>query len=62
MTPQLLNFRDTIWLQAEEKVHRATFRRKLIDMDKIEDYFDKTVYAQITSVRNSITVGRYKKD
>ncbi len=62
MTPQSLKLRDTIWLQADQKVHRATSRRKLIDVDKIEEYFDKSVYAQVTTVRNSITVGRYKKD
>ena len=62
MTPLSLNLRDTIWLRAGEKVHRATSRRKPINVDKIEEYFDKSVYALVTTVRNSSTVGRYKKD
>lgn len=62
MEPQSLNLRDTLWLRADDKVHRATSRRKLINVDKIEEYFDKSVYAQVTTVRNSTTVGRYKKD
>lgn len=62
MTPQSLKLRDTLWIRAEEKVQKNTSRRKLNNVDKVEEYFDKSVYALVTTVRNSASEERYKKD
>ena len=62
MEPQSLNLRDVIWIKAEEQLQKAAFKRKLADIDKIENSFDNTVYALVTPVRTSVTAIRYKKD
>ena len=62
MEPQSLNLRDVIWIIAMEQLQKAAFKRKLADIDKIENSFDNTVYALVTPGRTSVTAIRYKKD
>lgn len=62
MEPQLLNFRDTIWVKAIEQLQKAAFKKKLANIDKIENSFDNTVYALVTPIRTSVTARQYKKD
>ena len=62
MKPQSLNLRDTIWVEAMEQLQKAAFKKKLANIDKIENFFDNTVYALVTPVRTSVTARRYKKD
>ena len=62
MEPQSLNLRATIWIKAEEQLQKAAFKRKLANIDKIENSFDNTVYALVTPIRTSVTARRYKKD
>ena len=62
MEPQSLNLRDVICIIAMEQLQKAAFKRKLANIDKIENSFDNTVYALVTPVRTSVTAIRYKKD